>query len=161
PYNVEDVDFLDKLGVPAYKLASIHAFEPSFARYTARKGKPVILSTGMATLGGLDITVSARRETGKNDVVLLQWRTNYHSRLGDANLRAMETLANAFDVQVGYSDHTQDDTACIVSIGLGATVIEKHFTLDKTLHGPDQSTSADPEEFSRLVRNIRDAETVL
>jgi len=161
PYNIEDVDFLDELGVPAYKLASIHAAEPWFSAYVARKGKPIILSTGMATLDEIDRTVRAIRETGNTDLILLQCTTNYPSRLEDTNLRAMHTLAEVFKTQVGYSDHTQGDTACIVSIGLGATVIEKHFTLDKSMPGPDQSTSADPEEFTRLVRYVRNAEIVL
>jgi len=161
PYNVEDVDFLDHLGVSAFKLASIHAVEPWFARYTASKGKPVLLSTGMATLGEVDETVRAMRETGNNDLILLQCTTNYPSRLEDANLLAMQTMARSFNLIVGYSDHTPDDIACIVSIALGAKVIEKHFTLDKALPGPDQSTSADSKEFKRLVKNIRAAEMTL
>jgi N-acetylneuraminate synthase/N,N'-diacetyllegionaminate synthase len=161
PYNVEDVDFLEELGVSAYKLASIHVVEPWFARYVANTGKPIILSTGMATLGEVDETVRAVRETGNEDLILLQCTTNYPSKLEDTNLRAMQTMAQAFDVTVGYSDHTKGDTACIVSIGLGAKVIEKHFTLDKSLPGPDQSTSAEPDEFSRLVKSIRDAEKVM
>ena len=160
-YNVEDVDFLDSLGVPAFKLASISAAEPRFAAYTAKKGKPVILSTGMATIGEVDETVRAIKETGNEQLILLQCTTNYPSRLEDANLLAMQTMHIAFGLQVGYSDHTQDDTACIVSVALGAKVIEKHFTLDKTLPGPDQSSSYDPEEFSRLVVSIRNAEKVL
>jgi N,N'-diacetyllegionaminate synthase len=161
PYNVEDVDYLDELGVSAYKLASIHAVEPWFARYTAKKGKPIILSTGMATLAELDETVRAIHEVGNKDLVLLQCTTNYPSRLVDTNLRAMQTMTESYDVLVGYSDHTQNDVASIVSIGLGATVIEKHFTIDKSLSGPDQSTSADAEEFSTLVQKIRSAELVL
>jgi len=161
PYNIEDVDFLDELGVQAFKLASIHAAEPCFARYVAEKGKPVILSSGMATLGEVDEAVRAIRETGNEDFVILQCTTNYPSRLEDANLSAMLTIGNAFGVPVGYSDHTQNDTACIAAVALGAKVIEKHFTLDKTLPGPDQSSSAEPDEFARLVSNIRDAEKAL
>ena len=161
PYNVEDVDFLDSLGVPAFKLASISAAEPWFAAYTAKKGKPVILSTGMATIGEVDETVRAIKETGNEQLILLQCTTNYPSSHEDANMLAMQTIQKAFGLQIGYSDHTQDDTACIVSVALGAKVIEKHFTLDKTLPGPDQSSSYDPEEFSRLVVSIRNAEKVL
>lgn len=161
PYNVEDVDFLDKLGVPIFKLPSICAAEPTFIRYVAEKGKPVILSTGMATLGEVEKAVTAFEETGNNQLILLQCTTNYPSRIEDANLLAMKTMRDAFNVLVGYSDHTQDDTACIISVALGAKVIEKHFTLDKELPGPDQSTSANPVEFSRLVKNIRNAEKSL
>ncbi len=161
PYNIEDVDFLDDLGVSAYKLASIHAVEPWFARYTAKKGKAIILSTGMASLDELRETLKAIRETGNNDLVLLQCTTNYPSMLEDANLRAMQTMAETFDLQAGYSDHTQNNISSIVAVGLGATVIEKHFTIDKSLPGPDQTTSAEPNEFLRLVQDIRNSETVL
>jgi len=161
PYNIEDVDFLDGLDVEAFKLASIHAAEPYFGRYVAEKGKPIILSTGMATQGEVDEAVRSIRETGNEGLVLLQCSTNYPSRLEDANLRAMRTMRDAFGALVGYSDHTQNDTACIAAVALGAKVIEKHFTLNKTLPGPDQSSSADPEEFARLVRNIRNVEKTL
>jgi N-acetylneuraminate synthase/N,N'-diacetyllegionaminate synthase len=161
PYNIEDVDFLDDLGVGAFKLASIHVAEQCFLQYVACKGKPMILSTGMATLDEVALAVSAIRETGNEQLVLLQCTTNYPSRLQDANLRAMQTLADSFDTIAGYSDHTQNDIACVVSVGLGACVIEKHFTLDKTFPGPDQSSSADPAEFERLVESIRQAEVVL
>lgn len=161
PYNHEDVDFLDELGVPAFKLASIHVVEPSFLQYVARKGKPMVVSTGMATLAEVDEAVRAIRETGNEQFVLLQCTTNYPSRSKDANLRAMQTMRRAFDVLVGYSDHTQTDTACLVSVALGACVIEKHFTLDKTMPGPDHSSSADPEELQRLIENIREAQMVL
>ena len=161
PYSKEDVDFLNTLDVPAFKLASISAAEPWFAAYTGSKGKPVILSTGMATIKELNKTVTAITKTGNKKLILLQCTTNYPSRLEDANLLAMQTMQKEFGLIVGYSDHTQDDTACIVSVALGASVIEKHFTLDKTLVGPDQSTSANPDEFSLLVNNIRKAETVL
>ncbi len=161
PYNIEDVEILNDLGVPAFKLPSISAAEPWFAAYTAKKDKPIILSTGMATLGEVDETVRAIIDAGNEQLILLQCTTNYPSQHENANLRAMQTMQKAFGLQIGYSDHTQDDTACIVSVGLGAKVIEKHFTLDKTLPGPDQSTSYEPEEFARLVSNIRNAEKVL
>lgn len=161
PYNVEDVDFLEELETPAYKLASIHAAEPWFSGYVASKGKPVILSTGMATIEEVEKTVNAIRNTHNNDLVLLQCTTNYPSRLEDVNLRAMLTMSEAFGLQVGYSDHTQNDISSIVAVSIGATVIEKHFTTDKSLSGPDQTTSANPEEFAKLVQSIRCAEMVL
>jgi N-acetylneuraminate synthase/N,N'-diacetyllegionaminate synthase len=161
PYNPEDVDMLDSLGVSVFKLASIHVAEPSFVKYTAQKGKPIIMSTGMATLAEVDESVSAMREAGNNDIIILQCTTNYPSSHEDTNLLSMKTMESAFDVIIGYSDHTVDDTACILSVGLGAKVIEKHFTLDKSLPGPDQSTSANPEEFKQLVQNIRKAEQIM
>jgi len=161
PYNIEDVDFLENIGVSAYKLASIHVVEPWFIRYVAKTGKPIILSTGMATLDEVDEAVKVIKEVGNDDLVLLQCTTDYPSKLENTNLRAMQTMADTFGVIVGYSDHTTNNIASIVSIGMGAKVIEKHFTLDKSLPGPDQSTSATPEEFSRLVNDIRSAELVL
>lgn len=161
PYDIEDVDFLDELGVPAFKLASIHAVEPYLIQYTAKKQSPIILSTGMTTLAEIDEAVRAVREAENDQLILLQCTTNYPSRFEDSNLRAMQTMHDAFDVLVGYSDHTRDDLSCIVAVALGARIIEKHFTLDKTLPGPDQSSSAEPDEFARLVRNIRNAEKTL
>ena len=161
PYNLEDVDFLEKLGVSAYKLASIHASEPWFASYVAKTGKPVILSTGMCTLEEIELTVEKMTETNNKKIILLQCTTNYPSKIEDTNLLAMQTLADKFGLIVGYSDHTTNDIACIVSVGLGAKVIEKHFTIDKSMEGPDHSTSATPEEFSHLVKNIRLAELAL
>ena len=161
PYSVEDVDFLDALGVAAFKVASGQVVEPSFLRHVASRGKPVILSTGMATLAEVDDAVRVLRDAGNSHIVVLQCTTNYPSRPEDANLRAMVTMRQALGVHVGYSDHTQTDTACVAAVALGACVIEKHFTLDKRLPGPDQSSSADPAEFQRLVSVIREVEAVL
>ncbi len=161
PYSIEDIDFLDALGVPAFKFASMHIFEPSLLRYAASKGKPIIISTGMATLEEVRTGLEAMRSAGKADVVLLQCTTNYPSQIEDANLRAMQTMAEELNVLVGYSDHTQTNTACVASIALGACVIEKHFTLDTSMEGPDQSTSYDPEEFTQLVQVIRETEAAL
>ncbi len=161
PYNIEDVDFLDDIGMPAFKLASLHVAEPYFLRYVAGKGKPMIVSTGMATLEEVRIAVETIKDAGNEDLVLLQCTTNYPSRIEDANLRAMSTLREAFDVLVGYSDHTVNDTACIGAVALGACVVEKHFTLDRSMEGPDHSTSADPHQFRQLVRHIREAESML
>jgi N,N'-diacetyllegionaminate synthase len=161
PYNIEDVDFLEDLGVQAFKVASGQAVEPAFLEYMARKNKPILLSTGMCTLAEVDVAVRAVRETGNDQLVLFQCTTNYPSAIEETNLRAMITMRNAFDVLVGYSDHTEGLTAAIVAVALGASVIERHFTLDKSLPGPDQSSSSDPQEFTKLVREIREAEKCL
>ena len=144
-----------------FKLASIHIAEPYFLRYVAEKGKPMIVSTGMATLAEVDTAVRAIRETGNEQFVLLQCTTNYPSKPEDGNLLTIPTMRQAFNAWVGYSDHTQNDNACVASVALGARMIEKHFTLDKTLPGPDQSTSYEPDEFKRLVENIRETEVLL
>jgi len=161
PYSVEDVDFLEKLNVPAYKIASGQVVEHFFLQYVARKGKPIILSTGMCTLGEVDAAVRAIRDAGNNDLILLQCTTNYPSPIEDANLRAMCTMSEAFGIDVGYSDHTQSSAACVAAVALGACIIEKHITLDKSLPGPDHSSSATPDEFREMVRLVRETEQAL
>ena len=161
PYNEEDVDFLVEAGVKRIKLASISAAEPGFVRYVARTGLPFILSTGMANLAEIEKCLQAAREIGNQQITLLQCTTNYPSSIEDANLRAMKTLREAFGVAVGYSDHTQTDTACIAATALGAEVIEKHLTLDQQQQGPDHACSENPEGFARLVKKIREAHVSL
>lgn len=161
PYGREDVDFLSDLGVPAFKVASGQVVEPAFLRHVAQKKRPVILSTGMATLVEVEEAVRVIRNAGNDQVIVLQCTTNYPSRPQDANVRAMKTMESALCVHVGYSDHTQTETACIAAVALGARVIEKHFTLDKDMQGPDHSSSADPAEFRQLVKVIRETEAVL
>jgi N-acetylneuraminate synthase/N,N'-diacetyllegionaminate synthase len=137
PYNEEDIAFLVSLDVPALKLASIHAAEPSFLRAAAVTQRPLILSTGMCTMDEVKRAVDVVHGAGNRDLVVLQCTTNYPSAIADANLRAMVTMRDQLGVRIGYSDHTQSDTACIAAVALGACVIEKHFTLDKTMPGPD------------------------
>ena len=161
PYSAEDVEFLDALGVHAFKVASGQIAEPPFLRAVASRGKPVLLSTGMATLAEVDEAVRTIRAAGHDQLVLLQCTTNYPSEVADANLRAMVTMRTAFGVSVGYSDHTQTETACIAAVALGACVVEKHFTLDRRMPGPDHSSSAEPAEFRRLVGLIRETEAAL
>jgi N,N'-diacetyllegionaminate synthase len=161
PYNIEDINFLEDLGVQAYKVASGQAVEPYFLEHMASKNKPVLLSTGMCTLAEVDEAICAIRKTGNEKLVLFQCTTNYPSALEDTNLRAMNTMRNTFDVLVGYSDHTESLTAATAAASLGASIIERHFTLDKSLPGPDQSSSSDPLEFTRLVCNIREVEKCL
>ncbi|KPA10240.1 N-acetylneuraminate synthase [Candidatus Magnetomorum sp. HK-1] len=162
PYNKKDVDLLDRLGVKAFKLASLHIVEPDFITYVADKGKPIIMSTGMATLAEVDEAVRAFRSIRNDDqLILMQCTTNYPSLPEHANLKAIKTMESAFNLNVGYSDHTPTHTACIVAVALGAKVIEKHFTLDKELEGPDHSSSETPESLKKLVNNIREAEQTL
>lgn len=161
PYNRGDVDFLDSLGVEAFKLASIHVTEIPLLKYIASKGKPILLSTGMATLAEVDEAVRAIRSAGNEQIVLLQCTTNYPSRPEEANLRAMVTMKMAFGTLVGYSDHTQSHTCAMAAVALGACLIEKHFTIDKSLSGPDHSSSAEPGEFRELVGFVRETELAL
>lgn len=161
PYNEEDVDFLVHVGAPALKLASIHAAEPSMLRYAARTGLPLIVSTGMATHEEVATAVETIRSAGNNDFVILQCTTNYPSPARDANLRAMTSMAESFRVPVGYSDHTETELTAIAAVAMGACVLEKHFTLDKSMPGPDQSTSLDVEGLRHYVNSVRQTEAAL
>jgi N-acetylneuraminate synthase/N,N'-diacetyllegionaminate synthase len=161
PYSLEDVDLLARYAVPAYKVASALCVEPAFLRRVGQEKKPVILSTGMADLAEIEEAIAALRMGGTDDIALLQCTTDYPARLEDTNLRAMQTLAAAFGLPVGYSDHTQSPLPSVLAVALGGRVIEKHFTSDKSLPGPDQSTSADPAEFATMVHAIREAETAM
>ena len=161
PYNEEDVDFLVNLGVPALKMASIHASEPSMLRYAAKSGLPLIVSTGMATIEEVAIATETIRKAGNDDFILLQCTTNYPAAPSDANLMVIPRMAEKFKALVGYSDHTQSEISAIAAVALGACVIEKHFTIDTLLPGPDQSTSLDSIGLSHYVHVIREAESAL
>ncbi|OGO57853.1 MAG: hypothetical protein A2V85_15435 [Chloroflexi bacterium RBG_16_72_14] len=157
PYSEEDLAFLVSLGVRALKIPSALLVEPAMIRAAARSGLPVIASTGMATLAEVDEAVTTFHAAGGRDLVLLQCTTDYPAPVGDANLRAMRLMREAFGVPVGYSDHTPGTAAIVAAVALGASVLEKHFTTDRTLPGPDQATSSDPAEFRAMADAARDA----
>lgn len=161
PYSIEDAAMLHELGVPGFKVASGQLVELSFLAALARFNKPVILSTGMATLDETREAVATLREHGGNQIVVLQCTTNYPSLLADTNLRAMSGIAAATGAITGYSDHTEGITACLASVALGAAVVEKHFTLDRNLPGPDHRCSSEPAELAALVHGIREVEAAL
>lgn len=161
PYSEEDIAQLHALDVPILKAASIHCAEPHFLRVMAETGRPVVLSTGMATWDEVDRAVAAIRTAGNENLVVLQCTTNYPSAVSDANLRTMAAMAERYSCHVGYSDHTLSHAPCVASVALGARVIERHFTLDSNLPGPDHSSSDTPASFARLVAMIRDAEAAL
>ena len=161
PYNKEDVDFLDSLNVTGFKIASGQLTEFPFLKYIARKNKKMIISTGMGTLADVYNAVEAIRAEGNNDLVVLQCTTNYPSRVEDANLLAMQSIRDSCKVIVGYSDHVENNYACFAAVALGAEIVEKHFTLDKKMQGPDHSSSLSPEEFKELVIGIRNIEKAL
>lgn len=161
PYNFEDIDLLESIGVEAYKIASGQIVELAFLRKVAKKKKPIFLSTGMATLAEIDNALEVIKREGNDEVILLQCTTNYPSKIEDANLKTMLTLKLAFNAVVGYSDHVIGEEAAIAAIALGAKVIEKHFTLDKNLPGPDHSSSLTPDELKSLVLKVRRTESAL
>ena len=161
PYNPEDAELLNGIGVDAFKIASGQVVELPFLKQVARYGRRMIVSTGMADLQEVREAVEAIRSTGNNDLVILQCNTDYPSRIEDVNIRAMLTMRDELKVRVGYSDHVPNNHACFAAVALGAEVIEKHFTLDRTLPGPDHSSSLEPEDFKQLVLGIRDIEHCL
>lgn len=161
PYNTSDIDLLESIGTPAYKIASAMSVEPHLLKRVAKTGKPVLVSTGMCTLEEVKNTATTLRQAGCNQFILYQCTTDYPSRLEDVNLRAMQTIARETGALVGYSDHCQSFTASVAAVALGACSIERHFTLDKTLPGPDHKASSNPEEFVQLVRMIREVDTAM
>lgn len=165
PYNFEDIELLEAVGVDAYKVASGQIIEHVFLERVVATGKPLLLSTGMATMAEVEAAVKVIERSCEGPLeerlILMQCTTNYPSPIEDANLRVIETLRSRFGCQVGYSDHTLGDEAVIAAVALGASVIEKHYTLDKSLPGPDHQSSATPLEFKELVGKIRRTEVAM
>ena len=160
PFDESSADFLERLCVPAFKIPSGELTNLGFLAHVARKKKPMLVSTGMASLDEIEralATISA----GAAPVALFHCTSAYPARLADANLRAMATLSNAFHVPVGYSDHTPGIEVSLAAAALGAALIEKHLTLDRTLAGPDHSASLGPAEWKRLARGVRNVERAL
>ncbi len=155
PDEEESADFLEELGVPLFKAGSGEVTNLPFLSYLASKNKPIILSTGMSTLGEVEAAIRSIEETGNHQLVLLHCVSNYPADPADCNLRAMGTLAAAFHYPVGFSDHTLGIEVAIAAVAHGACVLEKHLTLDKTLPGPDHKMSLDREEFAAMVEAIR------
>ena len=151
-------DFIDELGVPAFKIGSADLTNHQHLTYVAKKKKPIMLSTGMATLEEVKEAVKVIENTGNKKIILLHCTSNYPAILESVNLRAMTTLKKEFQVPTGYSDHTIGIGVSIMAALLGASVIEKHFTLDKELPGPDHKASLEPPELKKMIKGIRLAE---
>lgn len=160
PFDLESIDFLSELSMDYMKVPSGEITNLPYLRKIASKGIPVIMSTGMCRLGEIEDALDVLYKGGMstNDITLLHCNTEYPTPMVDVNLRAMETLRSAFGTKVGYSDHTQGIEVPIAAVAMGATVIEKHFTLDKTLPGPDHVASLDPVELKAMVDAIRNIE---
>src|SRR6266568_1861300 len=161
PFDERSADWLTQLKVPAFKVGSGDLTNLPFLRHLARVGVPLILSTGMSTLDEVHNAVRAVREIAPVPLALLHCVSNYPADPADANLRAMATLAAAFDVPVGYSDHTDGIETALAAVALGACVVEKHLTLDRGLPGPDHAASLAPDEFAQMVHGIRTVERAL
>lgn len=161
PFDETAVDFLEGLGVPAYKIASFENVDLPLLRKVARTGKPIIMSTGMATLAEIDEAVQTIRSEGTSHLALLKCTSAYPAPPEAANLRTIPHLAAAFEVPVGISDHTMGISVPIAAVALGACLIEKHFTLARAAGGPDSAFSLEPQEFKQMVNEVRAAEKAL
>jgi len=161
PFDEDSADCLADLGVEIFKIGSGELTNLGFLSHVARKGRPVIVSTGMASLSEVKTALDTIQKAGNREVVLLHCVSAYPAAPADANLRAMQTMAAAFGVPVGYSDHHLGIEVALAAVALGACVIEKHVTLDRNLPGPDHRASLEPDELAGLVRGIRSVESAL
>lgn len=161
PFDESAVDLLEDMNAPAYKIASFEATDLALIRYAARTGKPMIVSTGMASEDEIGEAVAAARDAGCRDLVLLHCISSYPAPMDQANLRQIPELGRSFGVVPGLSDHTLGTTVAVASVALGAAVIEKHVTLSRADKGPDSEFSLEPDELARLCRDSRDAWSAL
>jgi len=161
PFDKTAVDFLEQFNPTAYKIASFEITDYELIRYTASKMKPIIISTGIATIDEIQDAVDICRNVGNNDIILLKCTSAYPAPLEDANLNMIPSLVNTFNVISGFSDHTLGSTAPITAVALGAKVIEKHFILDKSIGGADAEFSMDKDEFSNMIKAVRETEKLL
>lgn len=158
PFDFTSVDLLEELNTPAYKIASFEITDIPLIEYVASKGKPVIISTGIAEIEDIELAVEACRRMGNNDIAILKCTSSYPAPLEEANLIMIKDLADRFGVVTGLSDHTIGSTAPIVATVMGAKIIEKHFILDRSIGGPDASFSMNEQEFTEMVKAVREAE---
>ena len=161
PFDSQSADLLDTMNVPLFKVPSGEITNLPFLEHLAGKGRPLILSTGMSTLGEVEEAVHVLKAAGATQLTLLHCVTEYPAPYAEVNLRAMQTMKFAFGLPVGYSDHTTGIEVAIAAVALGAEVIEKHFTLDRSLPGPDHAASLEPFELHQMVTAIRHVEAAL
>lgn len=161
PFDKTAVDFLEQFSPSAYKIASFEITDYDLIRYTAKKGKPMIISTGIATSEEIEDVVRICKEENNDDIILLKCTSAYPAPLEEANLLTIPDLEKKFGVVSGFSDHTLGTTAAIVAVSLGAKVVEKHFILDKSIGGPDSKFSLDKKEFKNMITKIRNTENLL
>ena len=161
PFDNTAVDFLEEIGVEFYKIASFELVDIPLIEYVASKGKPVIMSTGMATLAEIDEAVSAVRRQGNENLALLRCASAYPAITDEMNLRTMKNMQETFGVPVGLSDHSMGSVGAVTAVAMGASIIEKHFCMDRAIENPDSTFSMNPEEFGQMVHDIRQAETAI
>ncbi|MFA4833304.1 MAG: N-acetylneuraminate synthase family protein [Patescibacteria group bacterium] len=161
PYDFEAVDLMEQCGVDFYKIGSGDITWHEMLKYIAGKNKPMILATGASSLDEVDEAVEVIKSTGNHNLILLQCITNYPSKIESANINVLKTYQNRYNIIIGYSDHAPTDIVPLGAVALGAKVIEKHFTFNKKDKGPDHSHSMEPQEFSDMVKHVRQLEEAL
>lgn len=161
PFDPTAVDLLESLDNPIYKIASFEITDIPLIDYAARKGKPMIISTGIATIEDIELALDTCYKAGNNDVTLLKCTSAYPAKIEDANLSTIPDMKARFGVKVGLSDHSMGHEVAVAAVALGAEVVEKHFTLDRALGGPDCEFSMNPAEFAEMIRVIRVTEVAI
>ncbi len=161
PFDKTSVDFLEDMDVPAYKIASFEITDIPLIEYVASKGKPIIISTGIASFEDIELAVKTCLDAGNNEIALLKCTSSYPAPLEEINLNTIPDLKEKFNVVVGLSDHTLGGEVSTASIALGSDIIEKHFILDRDMGGPDSEFSMEPDEFKQMVDSIRNVEKAL
>lgn len=161
PFDKTAVDYLESMENPIFKIASFEITDMPFIKYAASKGKPMIISTGIATIQEIEDAVEACRSVGNHDITLLKCTSSYPAPIEDANLATMVNMKDTFGVKVGLSDHTLGSDVAISAAALGAEVIEKHFVIDRAIGGPDADFSMEPLEFKNMVKSIRNVEKAI
>lgn len=158
PFDYEAVDLLDKINVSAFKIASFEITDLKLLEYVSKKKRPIILSTGMANIKEIEEALAAIRSQGNDDIILLHCNSMYPSPVEIVNLNAIKTMCNHFKVPIGFSDHTKGIHIPVAAVAKGAKVLEKHFTLDRKMKGPDHNFALEPNELKQMIKNIRDVE---
>ncbi len=161
PFDKDSVDVLDSIDVPAFKIASFELVDLELLKHTAKKGKPIILSTGLANIEEISEALSAIRSQGNDDIILLHCNSMYPAPPEIVNLNAIKTMSEEFQVPIGFSDHTLGYHIPVSAVAMGAKVIEKHYTLDRNLPGPDHSFAIQSEELKQMIKQIREIEKAL
>ena len=161
PFDNTSVDFLEEMEIGFYKIASFEIVDIPLIKYVASKGKPIIMSTGMSTLAEIEDAVNAVRSQGNNQLALLRCASAYPAITDEMNLLTMKNMAEVFGVPVGLSDHSMGSVGAVTAVAMGASIIEKHFCLDRAIENPDSSFSMNPQEFAQMVKDIRQAEKAI
>lgn len=161
PFDFEGVDFLESIDCPIYKIASLEITDIPLIEYIASKGKPMIISTGVAEIEDIELALEACYRQGNRDITLLKCTSQYPATVEEANLITIPDMKKRFGIEVGVSDHTMGSLVPTVAVSLGATVVEKHFILDRKLGGPDSTFSMEPHEFKEMVDSVRQTEAAL